>query len=148
MSFALLIAATMMAAPTTAETDAIFSAAGGTRRGKAWTLCREDPRATMRIDLMRDINGDGRTDVIVAENSARCYGGDAASFVLVAGQTGGKWKRMFASKGVAEVLDQRRGVGNWPDISLGGQGFCFPVVRWNGRAYVNHRREYLGKPCR
>ena len=55
MSFALLIAATMMAAPTTAETDAIFAAAGGTRRGKAWTLCREDPRATMRIDLMRDI---------------------------------------------------------------------------------------------
>ena len=22
------------------------------------------------------------------------------------------------------------------------------VLRWNGRDYANHRREYLGKPCR
>jgi hypothetical protein len=131
MTMIFMLAATMMAAPTTAETDAMFATAGGVRRGKAWTMCREDPRATLRIDLMRDLNGDGRKDVIVVEDSARCYGGDETSFVLL-----------------AEVLDQRRGVGNWPDISVGGQGFCFPVLRWNGRNYANHRREYLGKPCR
>lgn len=148
MSILFTIAATMMAAPTTAETDAMFAAAGGVRRGKAWTMCREDPRATLRIDLHRDLNGDGRKDVIVVEDSARCYGGDGTSFVLLAGQPGGKWKKMLGSVGVAEVLDQRRGVANWPDISVGGQGFCFPVLRWNGRDYANHRREYLGKPCR
>ncbi len=148
MSLILLIAATMMAAPTTAETDAMFAAAGGSRRGKAWTMCREDPRATVRIDLHRDLNGDGRKDVIVVEDSARCYGNTGTSFVLLAGQPGSKWKKMLGSVGVAEVLDQRRGVANWPDISVGGPGFCFPVFRWNGRAYANHRREYLGKPCR
>jgi hypothetical protein len=148
MSITFLIAATMMAAPTTAETDAMFAAAGGVRRGKAWTMCREDARATMRIDLHRDLNGDGRKDVIVVEDSARCYGAAGTSFVLIANQPGGKWKKMLGSVGVAEVLDQRRGVGNWPDISVGGPGFCFPVLRWNGREYVNHRREYNGKPCR
>jgi hypothetical protein len=148
MSLTLLIAASMMAAPTTAETDAMFAAAGGVRRGKAWTMCREDAGATMRIDLMRDLNGDGRKDVIVVEDSARCYGGDGRSFVLLAAQPGGRWKKMLGSVGVAEVLDQRRGVANWPDISVGGPGFCFPVLRWNGRDYANHRREYLGKPCR
>jgi hypothetical protein len=148
MTLIFMLAATMMAAPTTAETDAMFAAAGGMRRGKAWTMCREDPRATLRIDLMRDLNGDGRKDVIVVEDSARCYGGDETSFVLLAGMPGGKWKKMLGSVGVAEVLDQRRGFGNWPDISIGGRGFCFPVLRWNGREYVNHRREYLGKPCR
>ncbi len=148
MTFILLLAGTMMAAPTTAETDAMFAAAGGARRGTAWTMCRKDPRATMRIDLMRDLNGDGRKDVIVADDSARCYGGAGTSFVLLAAQPGGKWKKMLNSVGVAEVLDQRRGVGNWPDISIGGQGLCFPVLRWNGRTYAPHRREYLGKPCR
>lgn len=148
MSFALLIAATMMVAPSATETDAMFAAAGGMRRGKTWTLCREDPRAALRIDLIRDLNGDGRTDVIVVEDSARCSGNAGSSFVLLAGQPGGKWKKMLGSSGVAEVLDQRRGADNWPDISVGGPGFCFPVMRWNGRAYVNHRREYLGKPCR
>jgi hypothetical protein len=148
MPIILMIAATMMAAPTTAETNAMFAAAGGVRRGKAWTMCSEDPRATVRIDLHRDLNGDGRKDVIVVEDSARCYGGAGTSFVLLAGQPGGKWKKMLGSVGVAEVLDERRGVGNWPDISVGGPGSCFPVFRWNGRAYANHRREYLGKPCR
>jgi hypothetical protein len=147
MSVTLLIAATMMVAPTTAETDAMFAAAGGVRRGKAWTMCREDPRATMRIDLMRDLNGDGLKDVIVVEDSARCYGAAGISFVLIASQPGGKWKKMIGGVGVAQVLDSR-GVGNWPDISIGGPGFCFPVLRWNGRAFANHRREYLGKPCR
>jgi hypothetical protein len=39
-------------------------------------------------------------------------------------------------------------VGGWPDISVGGPGFCFPVMRWNGRAYVRRRMEYDGKPCK
>ena len=41
-----------------------------------------------------------------------------------------------------------KGAAGWPDISLGGPGFCFPVVRWNGKAYVNQRLEYEGKPCK
>jgi hypothetical protein len=147
MTLVLLFAATMMAAPTTAETDAMFAAAGGLRRGKTWALCREDPNAKLRIDLHRDVNGDGIRDVIVVEDSARCYGAAGTSFVLLAGQPKGKWKKMLGSPGVAEVLDQRRGVANWPDLSVGGPGFCFPVLRWNGRTYTNHRREYLGKPC-
>lgn len=30
----------------------------------------------------------------------------------------------------------------WPDISVGGPGFCFPVGRWNGKKYKLHRFEY------
>ena len=41
-----------------------------------------------------------------------------------------------------------KGVGGWPDLSLGGPGFCFAVMRWNGRAYVFNRNEYEGKRCR
>jgi hypothetical protein len=148
MSIFFLIAATTMAAPLSVETDEIFAAAGATRRGKAWTFCREDPRAKARIEVNRDLNGDGRRDVIVVEDSLQCYGGDETSFVLLAALPNGKFKKMLASEGVPQILDKRRGVANWPDISIGGQGFCFPVLRWNGREYANHRREYAGRPCR
>lgn len=36
----------------------------------------------------------------------------------------------------------------WPDISVGGPGFCFPVERWNGKEYKLHRFEYEGKRCK
>ena len=41
-----------------------------------------------------------------------------------------------------------KGVGGWPDIEMGGPGFCFPVWRWNGKAYALNRFEYEGKPCK
>ena len=41
-----------------------------------------------------------------------------------------------------------KGVGGWPDVSLGGPGFCFPVYRWSGRAYTINRFEYEGKRCK
>jgi hypothetical protein len=147
MFIAILIAATMMVAPTAAETDAMFAAAQGVRRGKTWTLCAKDPRALMRIDLLRDLNGDGRKDVIVVEDSTICYGAEGAAFVLLASAPGGRWTKLLGATGVAEVQDAR-GAGNWPDLLISGRGACFPVLRWNGRAYLNHRREHFGKPCR
>jgi hypothetical protein len=48
---------------------------------------------------------------------------------------------------MAEFL-KTRGADNWPDISVGGPGFCFPVVRWNGKEYKLQRFEYEGKRCK
>ena len=147
MIIAFILAATVVAAPPVAETDAIFAAAGAQRRGKDWILCPQDRAATARIDLYRDLNGDGRTDVIVVADSAACYGAAGRGFALVSRQPNGRWRRMIAGPGMAEVLDTK-GVGGWPDITISGPGSCFPVMRWNGRAYGQTRRAYLGKPCR
>ena len=54
---------------------------------------------------------------------------------------------LIESTGIAEPL-KTRGVAGYPDLSIGGPGFCFPVWRWNGREYANQRFEYEGKPCR
>ena len=35
----------------------------------------------------------------------------------------------------------------WPELQLGGPGFCFPVLRWNGTAFTSHRHAYEGKPA-
>jgi hypothetical protein len=148
MIAAVLLAATTMAAPTTAETDAIFSAAGGTRTGNRWRWCADDPVGKMRIDLYRDLNGDGLVDVVVAQDKSQCHVIPGQAFALVAQGPKGKWRRLFQSTGVAEVLDPRM-KGMWPDIRIVISGNCYPIFRWNGRAYGKHRTETaLGKPCR
>ncbi len=68
-------------------------------------------------------------------------------FWLLSRQVNGKWTTLYQSQGIAEFL-KTSGVGNMPDISVGGSGFCFPVVRWNGKAYVQNRFEYEGRACR
>lgn len=145
IDFILLMAAT--AAATPADRAAIFKAAGATRRGAAWTMCPDDPQARATIERFADLNGDGRPEAVVTETSLQCYGGDEAAFNLVGKQANGSWRTIFASGGVPEFL-KTKGAGGWPDISIEGQGFCFPVVRWNGREYTNHRKQYQGKPCR
>lgn len=54
---------------------------------------------------------------------------------------------MASGTGILSILNTK-GSGNWPDIEIGGPGFCFPVERWNGRQYALHRQQYEGKPCR
>ena len=68
-------------------------------------------------------------------------------FWLVSKQADGSWKLLTEETAMPDFL-KTKGSGGWPDISLGGPGFCFPVVRWNGKAYVNHRLEYEGKRCK
>jgi hypothetical protein len=94
-----------------------------------------------------DVNGDGRPEAVVTEGSTFCYGNTGTSFWLLNKQTSGAWKVLYQSQGMAEFL-KTTGAENMPDISVGGPGFCFPVVRWNGKASVQNRFEYDGKACK
>jgi hypothetical protein len=67
-------------------------------------------------------------------------------FSLVGKTRAGTWRLILANQGMAELLTTK-GLNNWPDISVGGPGFCFPVYRWNGKSYLQHRFEYEGKRC-
>lgn len=147
--FALLAAA---AGPAPAEQAAIFKAAGFARRGGAWKSGNCDGMESGSyspgsIDTYRDLNGDGRAEAVVNEGGAICYGNTGVHFWLLSKQANGAWKLMMSETGMPEFLAVK-GAGGWPDIELGGPGFCFPVYRWNGRAYAIHRFEYQGKRCR
>ena len=67
--------------------------------------------------------------------------------MLVSKQADGSWRRVAGGPGVPAFLGTK-GAEGWPDIEVGGPGFCFPVERWNGRQYVLHRHQYGGRPCR
>ncbi len=135
-----------------AEQAAIFKAAGFTRKGAKWhSECGlEDnaPSATPgAIEDYRDINGDGRPDALVTEGGSFCYGNSGTGYWLLSKQASGAWKLMDSNTGILD-LQKTKGVGGWPDIQVGGPGFCFPVLRWNGTAYKLNRHQYEGRPCK
>lgn len=133
-----------------ADDDAgAFGAAGFTLQSDGWHGCDDPGTASYvpgQIEQLADLNGDGLPEAIISEASTYCFGNVGMGFSLVSKQADGVWKLLASGQGIATVLSTR-GVGNWPDLEIGGPGFCFPVMRWNGTEYAPHRREYDGKPC-
>ena len=149
----LLLAAAMLAtsAPA-AEQAAIFKAAGFKKAGGAWKSgncdgAESESYSPGNIETYGDLNGDGRPEAVVTEGGAVCYGMTGTHFWLVSKQANGSWKRIYDETAMPDFL-KTKGVGGWPDIQLGGPGFCFPIYRWNGKAYVLNRFEYEGKRCK
>jgi hypothetical protein len=81
-----------------------------------------------------DLNGDGLPDAVISEGGTYCYGNTGQGYWLVSKLPSGNWKLMTNGTGILEFL-KTKGTGGWPDVSVGGPGFCFPVERWNGREY-------------
>jgi hypothetical protein len=146
-----LVVATAISVPP-AEQAAIFTAAGFKRHGAAWKTdncdgMESESYSPGEIDTYRDLNGDGRPEAIVIEGGAICYGNTGMYFWLVSKQANGTWKPITDALAMPEFL-RTKGVGGWPDIYMGGPGFCRSVLRWNGKAYVQNRFEYDGKRCK
>jgi len=132
------------------DQDAAFRAAGFTRVGSEWRSCDDPASASYsagEIEQSGDFNGDGRPDAVIVEGSVYCHGMTGTGYSLVSKQVDGSWKLLTENTGILSFLDTK-GAGGWPDISVGGPGFCFPVERWNGSEYKVRGFEYQGKACR
>jgi hypothetical protein len=133
------------------EQAAVFKTAGFKLMGKEWRSCDTGdsgaPYSPGVIETVRDLNGDGRPEAVVTEGGSFCYGAAETGFQLLSKQKDGSWRVMAGNSGIPEFL-KTNGVGHWPDISIGGPGFCFPVERWNGKEYKFNRFEYEGKRCK
>lgn len=139
-----------MAALSPADEKAAFIAAGFKQKGRQWQACGDPGTADYEpgfVQIVHDLNRDGQPEAILSEGSAACFGNTGQGYWLMSKQANGSWKLVTKGVGIVRVLETR-GVGNWPDLEIGGPGMCFPVQRWNGRAYVLNRRAYGGKPCR
>lgn len=149
---AVMFCTSMLASSTKlspADEAAAFKAAGFKLEGKQWRAC-DDHSASYTpgaVEEVRDLNGDGRLEALVTEGSTDCYGNTGVAYNLVGQQANGTWKLLTKGVGMLTFLTTK-GVGGWPDIEVGGPGFCFPVMRWNGSQYVLRGHLYEGKPCR
>ena len=124
---------------TAADRTAAMRAAGFVSKGGRWLGGEGNCEAAIEPADIRDLNGDGRQEIIITETGTFCYGNTGQGFYVME-QAGGGWRTLFQSQGIPEFLPTK-GAGGWPDIVLGGPGFCFPVVRFNGKAYANHRQK-------
>ncbi len=153
LSVSIIMATAAASAQTTlpsADQAAAFRAAGYTRSGGQWRKCDDPGTAGYTpgvIEQVKDLNGDGRPEAIITEGSSYCFGMTGTGFDIVSKQFNGSWKLVASRTGIPTFI-ATKGVGGWPDVEIGGPGFCFPVERWNGREYVLHRRQYEGRPCR
>lgn len=133
-----------------AEQAAAFSAAGFTRVDGQWRACEDPGTASYTqgtIEQVADLNGDGHPEAIITEHSGFCYGMQGSGYMLVSQQPDRSWKLVTSGSGVLTPL-QTRGAGGWPDLEIGGPGFCFAIERWNGTEYRWNRWEYEGKACK
>jgi hypothetical protein len=146
-----VLAALVAASIPAAEQAAIFKAAGFSESAGKWrTDCDQPDSGSYEpgaIETYRDVNGDGRPEAVITEGGTFCYGNTGTGFWLLTKPASGTWTVLYQSPGIAEFL-KTRGVSQMPDMSVGGPGFCFPVLRWNGKAYERIRFEYEGKPCK
>lgn len=129
---------------------AAFKAAGFKLTGGSWQACGDpgtESYVSGQIEQVADLNGDGAPEAVITESSAACFGAAGMGYYLVSSDKAGKWRLVDSGEGIATFL-ATKGVGGWPDLEVGGPGFCFPVLRWDGKAYQPNRREYEGKPCK
>jgi len=132
-----------------ADEAAAFKAAGFKQHGKQWKSCKDSSASYVpgAIEQVQDLNGDGRPEAVITEGSTSCFGDTGVGYTLVSKQADGSWEVM--SRGVGILLVQKtKGKDGWPDLEIGGPGFCFPIERWNGSEYKVVGKQYEGKPCK
>lgn len=120
-----------------ADLAAAFGAAGFTQdAGGRWIRCQEDPPTLSYgpgTAEVADLNGDGRPEIWITENSVFCYGDTGSAFVLLTREEAG-WRPLLDEVGIPLQRDSRH--DGWPDIEVGGPGLVrFPVYHWNGYDY-------------
>lgn len=129
---------------------AAFRAAGFKRVGGQWQGCGDPGTASYTpgaVEQAGDFNGDGRPDALLTEGSTFCFGMTGMGYALVSKQADGRWRVLDQGPGIPHLLTTK-GAGGWPDMEIGGPGFCFPVLRWNGTSYAVHRHQYERRPCK
>lgn len=129
--------------------EEIFEAAGFAFSEGSWRKCGDPGTVSYEPGMIRDsgdFNGDGSPDAVVIETGTYCFGMTGSRYTLVSRSPDGNWRIMDERIGIPRFLESR-GEQGWPDIEVGGPGFCFPVLRWDGKSYLVDRNEYEGRAC-
>jgi hypothetical protein len=119
-----------------ADQDVILAALGfieettaeGTRLVDAYCGA-VDPRAELV-----DLDEDGRFEVFVLWGNTCTSGHTGSSIMLFAKNAGGNYDTHLGFPAAAYTIHPRAGSA-FPDLELGGPGFCAPVWRWTGATY-------------
>lgn len=96
--------------------------------------CRGDSQTTITV---RDLNGDGRAEVIVADQNGCLYGMSGGATYFLASDAQGNWREIMRGDGTAYEI-RPSSPGTWPAILPGVMGFCYPIY-----GYSEAQKKYL-----
>jgi hypothetical protein len=99
------------------------------------TVC-EQP-ADARSEFV-DLNKDGSQELFVTYGNTCLFGGTGSAVVLFVKGADGKHVANLGFPAAAYTVLETGNQG-FPDLQMGGMGFCDGVWRWNGKAYEHYR---------
>lgn len=85
-----------------------------------------------------DMNKDGKEEIFVHFGNSYTSGNTGTSIALFIKNSSGVYQNHLGFPG---MLPDVLGTVNqgYPDLLIGGPGFEYPVLRWNGKTYAHHR---------
>ena len=92
----------------------------------------------------KDLNGDGQPEVILLGGNTCTSGGNGSSLWLLTKSADGAWQTHLGFTAGAYTLLAETSQG-FPDIRVGGMGWCEGVWRWDGKTY-QHLRNVATQP--
>ena len=116
---------------TQAESEQLMGAAGfRIDDGAAYNACGKlaSPHASFG-----DINGDGRPEAMVVDESLDCYGGTGDWFGVLVRDEAGQWRRVLGEAGTLRWQGSRS--QGWLDALIVSAGRCPYVARFDGQSY-------------
>ena len=120
---------------TAAEQSQVFAAldlaVAGDGKSFVDKVCGQPAGAEVEL---RDMNGDAQDEVLVIYGNTCVSGAAGSSVVLFIKDAAGKYQTNLGFPGASADPKAEKSKG-YPDLVIGGPGFCFPVWRWNGKAY-------------
>ena len=81
-----------------------------------------------------DLNRDGTSEVFVQWGNACTSGSTGRSLSLFLKDASGAYRDQFGFPALGYRFIEP-GSGGYPDVELGGPGFCMPIWGWQGTAY-------------
>ncbi len=100
-------------------------------------VCSEPAGAEVEI---RDMNADKVSEVLIIYGNGCLSGMTGSNVLLFIKDAAGKYRANFGFPGATADPLPKKNLG-YPDLQIGGPGFCFPVWRWNGKEYAPDHNE-------
>ncbi len=100
-------------------------------------ICGQPAGATVEF---RDMNSDGLQEILLIFGNTCTSGHAGSSAVLLIRDADGVLQPNlgFPAASADPLPATNQG---YPDLLIGGPGFCFPVWRWNGKEYIGDHNE-------
>lgn len=128
---ALALSASNAFSLTPPETNAVLATVAKSSKVFHDCLRQQGDKVQQTIDA-KDINGDGIEEVVVTETADQaataCFGRTGQVATLLASDGAGGWKTLIDVHAHSFQFIKRTD-SPWPDVEIGGPGFCFPIWR-------------------